>query len=105
MRRKEASCNHLQKAGSLPEDGHHYPTETPEQWLLVKQKAANDLDVEDGRPMPSRGRHRAASKQPRVPFLDLEVTPELLAISMGKCQAMVNMLELHCHPVVCLTVI
>eukprot|EP00775_Hariotina_reticulata_P012361 gene12361-12496_t len=32
--------------------------------------------------MSSRGRYRAAGNQLRVPFLDLEVTPELLAISM-----------------------
>lgn len=72
MRRKEAS-----RVNSLPEDGHHSPTdplapqETPEQWLLAKHHTAE------------KGSKRREKKL-RVPYLGLEVTPELVAISMGE---------------------
>eukprot|EP00879_Flechtneria_rotunda_P012967 GHRR01013540.1.p1 GENE.GHRR01013540.1~~GHRR01013540.1.p1 ORF type:complete len:473 (+),score=146.19 GHRR01013540.1:400-1818(+) len=70
MRRKEPSF----PAAALPEDSHHNPQETPEAWLTVKERANGSAP---------EVRHKAkGSNKLRVPVLDLEVTPELVAISM-----------------------
>lgn len=76
-----------QRLGSLPggegvpEDAHHNPQETPEQWLLTKEHAAStDHPKQQQQPAPGS---RVAKMT--VPYLGLEVTPELVAISMGEC--------------------
>uniref|UniRef100_A0A383VPR6 Uncharacterized protein n=1 Tax=Tetradesmus obliquus TaxID=3088 RepID=A0A383VPR6_TETOB len=68
MKRKDNSS----RVCSLPEDGHHQPTETPEAWLLAKEHADGSSSSKPGR----------RNKKLRVPYLGLEVTPELVAISM-----------------------
>ncbi|KAF6250954.1 BT1 family-domain-containing protein [Scenedesmus sp. NREL 46B-D3] len=55
MKRKDSN-----RVCSLPEDGHHQPTETPEAWLLAKEHS-------DGSSKPGR-----LSRKLRVPILDLE---------------------------------
>ncbi|WIA14967.1 hypothetical protein OEZ85_001678 [Tetradesmus obliquus] len=68
MKRKDNSS----RVCSLPEDGHHQPTETPEAWLLAKEHADGSSSSKPGR----------RNKKLQVPYLGLEVTPELVAISM-----------------------
>lgn len=79
MQRSTADRDRSRKAlrvGSLPEDGHHSPQETPEAWLLAQEHAEA---LKKQRQAPgSKGRVLT------VPYLGLEVTPELVAISMGE---------------------
>jgi len=65
-----------QRLSSLPEDGHHSPQETPEAWLLAQEHARAAKEAQQ---QGKRGRVM------HVPYLGLEVTPELVAISMGEC--------------------
>jgi hypothetical protein len=63
----------------LPEDGHHSPHETPEAWLVAQEAAQREKQ-----PQPQQ--HKAGARHGRklrVPYLGLDVTPELVAISMG----------------------
>lgn len=74
---------------SLPEDQHHQPQETPEAWLLAQQHAerANKLQKEAaaaGGSSSSHHHHQGGQRKLMVPYLGLEVTPELVAISMGE---------------------
>jgi hypothetical protein len=79
----------LQRLGSLPrgegvpEDAHHNPQETPEQWLLTQEHAASpDHPKKQQQLPPTAG---STGRKVIVPYLGLEVTPELVAISMGEC--------------------
>jgi hypothetical protein len=49
-----------------------YPAETPEAWLLAKEHGDSNSSKLGSR-----------KQKLRVPYLGLEVTPELVAISMG----------------------
>jgi hypothetical protein len=53
------------------------PAETPEAWLLAKEHADSSSS--------SSSKPGRRNKKLRVPYLGLEVTPELVAISMGEC--------------------
>lgn len=71
----------LPRGEGVPDDAHHVPQETPEQWLIA-QEPAEHTDL----PKQPQQQQGAASHQRKltVPYLGLEVTPELVAISMGK---------------------
>jgi hypothetical protein len=79
MQRSSADRDRFRRTlsvGSLPEDGHHNPQETPEAWLLAQEHAEAAKKQRQGPGSKSRAM--------TVPYLGLEVTPELVAISMGE---------------------
>lgn len=66
----------------MPEDVHHSPQETPEQWLLM-QEHAEHAKQQPGQPQQQQTSQGSKGRKMTVPYLGLEVTPELVAISMG----------------------
>lgn len=78
----------LPRGEGVPDDAHHVPQETPEQWLLSQEHAEHADTAKQ--PPQQQG---ATSHKPKltVPYLGLEVTPELVAISMGECSSCANM--------------
>lgn len=73
----------LPRGEGIPEDAHHTPQETPEQWLLAQEHAASSEPHPDE---PDKQQQQQQSTRNTVPYLGLEVTPELVAISMGALQ-------------------
>lgn len=72
----------LHRVRSLPEDGHHSPQETPEAWILAQQQKAAEQQAKQL--AQGQALQHKQQKQLTVPYLELEVTPELVAISMGE---------------------
>jgi hypothetical protein len=89
--RRPQRVGSLPRGEGVPEDAHHNPQETPEQWLLTQEHAASPdhLKQQQQQP-PSAG---STGSKVTVPYLGLEVTPELVAISMGEwlvCQTVID---------------
>jgi hypothetical protein len=72
----------LPRGEGVPEDVHHSPQETPEQWLLM-QEHAEHAKQQPGQPQQQQTIQGSKGRKMTVPYLGLEVTPELVAISMG----------------------
>lgn len=75
----------LPRGEGIPEDAHHTPQETPEQWLLAQEHAASSSELHPDEPDKQQQQQSTRNKL-TVPYLGLEVTPELVAISMGALQ-------------------
>lgn len=73
----------LPRGEGVPEDAHHNPQETPEQWLLAQERAEHGLQQLPPTQQHLAGRPGQQGRKMTVPYLGLEVTPELVAISMG----------------------
>lgn len=89
MRRKDTAV------ASLPEDGHHSPSEAPEALLLAvrEREAAAAEAAAGGAGQPAR---KKAERLLRLPGTELTLTPELVAISMGARAAHASRPRLAC---------